>query len=616
MFQRFVQAFYKDIKTFAPNTTPEKTDARHLRLDEWNEAVKRTSSTFTSPVPGRNVTTHRTERSTWFLKRVRIAIALLCMATFRDKTLTLIDQNVDISRTKDIFKNSINVINQWIDDLEGTRADEMTLLSSMFSVNMSSPDPAEWKGTEYGYQNVLMKFSHYQTIQYHKMVEYDFTGKSTRQVLDALSALDQEYKTEQKEDDRYIDEREMEDDVKVLIDFNDGFAWYDLQTSVSDDEARTMRHCCTDPRTEDGGTVYSLREKVKRKGRWAYKPHATFMIKEKALYEMKGFGNDKPNEKFHKYIVPLLESKYVEDIIGGGYMAGKNFSVLDLPEKIRKPLVKKKPGLLTMLEASKVFGPTSNEFKAKVHSSATKTYDFKYDKKYDGYILKVYKDQDEYWDEHLHKDSEYILEYYRGDRHFEHFDYDYNANEIPFDAGDLAGWCDDDDKKHIIQYAIENQSDAIEAQEIDVTGIEEVIILLIEEDEDFRNHVVWSVQDGDRIGAESQMTEALRNTTFGTEVVYFDEDSISGDAKFDVASLADGKVWQASFNWDVPVAIISDHQNMAKLITNYSEELDEGTDVHGKVKVEEPHYGWQDNDEDATREYFINMLQDNLTLSQ
>lgn len=617
MYQKFATALQRDVHNITQRKPDDiKTDRGEVwGYWEWKNITQHTSSTFTSPVPGRNVTTHRTERTTWFLKRARIPFAIIAMKYIGNILMHDDQMGFGISEFAEKFKNSIKVIREWINALEGETSDEMLSLSAHFSVNMKESNPALWEATKYGTEHTLFNFRHYQTIQYHRITEYDFTGKSTRTVLNDLKQLEEEYKTLQKEDDRYIYEDEMEDDVKVLIDFNDGFAWYDLQTSVSDDEARTMRHCCTDPRTQYEGTVYSLREKAKRKGKWAYKPHATFMVKGKTLYEMKGFGNDKPNEKLHKYIVPLLESKYVEQVVGGGYMQHKNFSVLDLPENIRKPLIKKKPGILSFSEALKVFGPKSEEFKSKVHTAATKNYGFKYDKEYDGYIIHTYKNLKEYIDEHIHEDSKYIANMFTGDYdHYEHYFHNYSMKELPYSAGEIAGWCDDDNKDYIIRYAFNNYAEDLEDLNIDRENardsITEIIKLLMVEDDQFQDHLVYSMNEGDRVGAESEMYEAFKDNAFGKEVLPYNDES---DVSFDVATLVDGKVWQAQFNWDVPVAIIANHSTMATYINDHSEEIEDEQSVRGEIKIEQPHYGWSGHDSSVTEEDFSTMLRDRLS---
>lgn len=179
---------------------------------------------------------------------------------------------------------------------------------------------------------------HYTSIDYPPIQEYKFGGKSAHTVIRDLRELESQYQEQAKREIKTV-----HDNVKMLIDFNDGFAWYDLRTGVSQQEASAMGHCCTDPRTSNkGGTVYSLREKTKK----GIIPRVTVMILDKFTFEIKGYNNQKPNQRYHKYIVELLKSDLIEGMTGGGYKADNNFKLTDLPEAVAIPLVERKPTLV------------------------------------------------------------------------------------------------------------------------------------------------------------------------------------------------------------------------------------------------------------------------------
>lgn len=84
----------------------------------------------------------------------------------------------------------------------------------------------------------------------------------------------------------------------VLLTFDDGWYWIDLETDSCNDEANAMGHCGT---TDFGDTLYSLRRKQS--------PHVTAAIgtSDGIVYQMKGRNNKKPKEKYHKYIVELMK---------------------------------------------------------------------------------------------------------------------------------------------------------------------------------------------------------------------------------------------------------------------------------------------------------------------
>jgi len=90
----------------------------------------------------------------------------------------------------------------------------------------------------------------------------------------------------------------------VLLTFDDGWYWIDLETNSDEEEASAMGHCGT---TSYGDTLYSLRRKQS--------PHVTAAIgtDDGAVFQMKGRENKKPIEKYHKYILELLKYPKVGD---------------------------------------------------------------------------------------------------------------------------------------------------------------------------------------------------------------------------------------------------------------------------------------------------------------
>ena len=122
----------------------------------------------------------------------------------------------------------------------------------------------------------------------------------------------QQYKTLKEAGDRA---NEWHDNIKatgvvinekgtVLMTFEDGHYWIDLETNSDEDEANAMGHCGT---TTYGDTLYSLRRKQS--------PHVTTAIKssEGEIFQMKGRNNEKPTEKYHSYIVELLSYPNVSE---------------------------------------------------------------------------------------------------------------------------------------------------------------------------------------------------------------------------------------------------------------------------------------------------------------
>jgi len=133
----------------------------------------------------------------------------------------------------------------------------------------------------------------------------------------------------------------------VLMTFNDGYYWIDLETTSCGDEATAMGHCGT---TNYGDTLYSLRKKQS--------PHVTAAIgNDGTVYQMKGRNNKKPTDKYHTYILELLKYPNVSDNVRiinefepiscfstNEYKATEDFHIFDLTgEQIKELSEKNKP---------------------------------------------------------------------------------------------------------------------------------------------------------------------------------------------------------------------------------------------------------------------------------
>ena len=129
----------------------------------------------------------------------------------------------------------------------------------------------------------------------------------------------------------------------VMMEFEDGGCWFNLNRSHCEKEGESMGHCGNKADFDENETIYSYRTPSKDKdGYWI--PHLTFIYNNMTglLGEMKGYGNKKPSEKYHNVIEALITSPWVkEGIRGGGYLPEENFSVWDLDNA--EELIKKKP---------------------------------------------------------------------------------------------------------------------------------------------------------------------------------------------------------------------------------------------------------------------------------
>jgi hypothetical protein len=146
-------------------------------------------------------------------------------------------------------------------------------------------------------------------------------------------------------------------DFKVVMDFGDGYYWFDTELRNVDDQSfKSTGHCSTCSRREE--TAFVLREHIREFDRDFWRPVLQFCLDKRTglLGEMKGHGNSFPRKKYFKYIVPLLLSDYVTGIVGGGYKPKTNFRVTALPRDLQDQLSTEKPDLFQVNDYIRLYG--------------------------------------------------------------------------------------------------------------------------------------------------------------------------------------------------------------------------------------------------------------------
>jgi len=150
----------------------------------------------------------------------------------------------------------------------------------------------------------------------------------------------------------------IHEDGNVLLTFEDGYYWIDLETTESEAEAEAMGHC---GRTSYGDTLFSLRRKQS--------PHVTAAISwrdyhgtqdaDGTIHQMKGRENKKPVEKYFPYIMELLSYPNVSDNVKvvnkypqitnfstNEYLSSEDFHITDLSLEDIEKLEKRNPELV------------------------------------------------------------------------------------------------------------------------------------------------------------------------------------------------------------------------------------------------------------------------------
>lgn len=126
---------------------------------------------------------------------------------------------------------------------------------------------------------------------------------------------------------------------KVLIEFEDGYYWIDLESTYCEAEAKAMGHC---GRTGKGDTLLSLRDNTKE-------PHVTvaYDTEKGIIYQMKGKNNNKPIQKYFPYIYRLLIDPNLKiKKFGYEYNKAEDFNLLDFDKETFKKVYDYNPDLI------------------------------------------------------------------------------------------------------------------------------------------------------------------------------------------------------------------------------------------------------------------------------
>jgi Domain of unknown function (DUF4116) len=161
---------------------------------------------------------------------------------------------------------------------------------------------------------------HYASLDYQPIKDYAFNAKTVQEVLADLKDLEEKWKLLPS---RPVHPQEGD---HIIQDYGNGFQWWFVDRAFCSDEGRSGKHCGNvTGRDKTDQRILSLRQNMKVVLTFILEPNGF-------LGEMKAVGNQKPNPKYHSYIMDLLLSNMVKGIQGAGYIPEFNFSVFDLDE--------------------------------------------------------------------------------------------------------------------------------------------------------------------------------------------------------------------------------------------------------------------------------------------
>jgi len=308
----------------------ESAKSRYLELFRGLPPDERLQSQITNEITWAMQVLRRQDRVVWYLRWYRLRVEF-----------GLAQSN----------KDNPQIMQGWKQRLRGfEQKSRIGVFRIMMTIGL------EWNRTR---QDAAHFGSLMEQIPQLQRVVWDW--QSPQQLFGELKPIEQAWIDEQGEDDQWIDmsaptsteddgeyDREPEREPERLIEFPDGFVWFNLNRPYCDQEGEAMGHCGNAAARD--GTVLSLRYKSIRKtpnGQVEmWRPVCTFILHQYGnLGEMKGRGNRKPAARYHPYIVALLKSEYVSELQGGGHASEENFALSDLPPPVQNELIALKPGL-------------------------------------------------------------------------------------------------------------------------------------------------------------------------------------------------------------------------------------------------------------------------------
>ncbi|CAH7425449.1 hypothetical protein VCHA53O466_50448 [Vibrio chagasii] len=196
------------------------------------------------------------------------------------------------------------------------------------------------------------KLQHFKDANIASVNNYQYENQPIISAFSELEALEEEWKEKQS---RRINVDF--DDVDVVYE-KDGYQIMNLNVSGCSEEGAAMGHCGNGSGNSDQ-RVLSLRSK-NSDGTWT--PHVTIImnncefnadgtIKSGVTGEIKGYGNEKPSEKYHKIMADFLRSEpFVHGMKGGGYLPENNLSLFDFDKDTLSTLLAEKPNFLSSID--------------------------------------------------------------------------------------------------------------------------------------------------------------------------------------------------------------------------------------------------------------------------
>jgi hypothetical protein len=223
-----------------------------------------------------------------------------------------------------------------------------------------------WRYHSVASQQFTDQIEHFMSLDCYEIKQMTFGKKGLQEVMRGLYDFERDWAREQT--GRIPVDHPSNEDAEVILDFNNGWQWLNLNRASCHEEGSAMGHCGNSPRSHTGDTILSLRKLVTKAGKPAYEPHLTFTMDENFyLSERKGRANEKPNPRYHEMIVALLLLRrgkhfYIDGIGDSHWETQKDFVIDDLNPQLRAKTLEERPEFGNALEYWNGTGPYEANF--------------------------------------------------------------------------------------------------------------------------------------------------------------------------------------------------------------------------------------------------------------
>lgn len=276
----------------------------------------------------------REDRILWYLRQIKIGLYLETDEIL--ETLKKLYKKMRVENDEEAQRLA-DEYNKLVNDLPKTIRNSVAF--QQFSPLSSADNISE-------YRNKLDNFfTHFLSMNIHEINNFRFENQNYEDILNKFVEIEKKWREKQKSWIDVTDELK-EGKISPVVVFDDGFRWFNLNRPKCEEEGKAMGHCGNCGGRDDD-TILSLRKLKQEGGRMYARPSLTFILHSNGqLGEMKGRGNNKPNEEYHPYIMRLLAQKnLVKGIEGGGYLPENNFSLNDLNNERLEAIFNARPDL-------------------------------------------------------------------------------------------------------------------------------------------------------------------------------------------------------------------------------------------------------------------------------